>query len=341
MAELELRRVPELWYYNGGIVLQAGRSLFCVNQEILSTQSSVFRDLFAFAQPGNDTGDTYHGHPLIVLHDDETELQSFLKAVFNSTFIPDLPDEEAFLQLPGVLRLSHKYDNVALKCLTLEHLRNRFFTSDSLYSLIGDQTIAAMRNPTMIIRMVPILIETEALWLVPRLLLFLELNYRELGATLAHEWSGQPFLLQKFLRGMELNSTFMHDALDKINYSCLDEDSLCQQNINFLRGYASSQATYPSPTSQASILPSKLDKRKLKDSPAEQSLPLTAMMQLDRVNRKLDSFNARFPNGCFEKIKLQFTELLRRSWDHCPEFYGLPSWTKLCEMRAKLENKDD
>ncbi|KAH8823694.1 hypothetical protein DL96DRAFT_234995 [Flagelloscypha sp. PMI_526] len=63
-----LRQVPDLWYPDGGIVLQAGNCLFRVYQGILSAQSSVFADMFNLAQSGDELVDQYDGQPLVVLH---------------------------------------------------------------------------------------------------------------------------------------------------------------------------------------------------------------------------------------------------------------------------------
>ena len=85
-----LARVPELWFEDGGVIIQAGSSLYRVFRGILTARSNVFNDMMKSCTIPSSTSrkntetDTMDGVPFLRLQDDEKDVTHFLKAVFDS-----------------------------------------------------------------------------------------------------------------------------------------------------------------------------------------------------------------------------------------------------------------
>lgn len=78
----QLKRVPELWFSDCGLVIQAENSLFRVSGSMLAVRSSFFRDMLAFPQPANP--DLVEGCPVVRLPDSAEDVTGFLTALFDS-----------------------------------------------------------------------------------------------------------------------------------------------------------------------------------------------------------------------------------------------------------------
>ncbi|KAJ7610428.1 hypothetical protein FB45DRAFT_844566 [Roridomyces roridus] len=139
----ELVRVQDLWFPEGGLILQAGNRLFRVAGSILAARSSVFKDMLAIPQP--ETQPTIEGCPIVVLHDESEDVEYFLKAIFDSRFSFERPPKPTkFVVVAGVLRLSTKYDVGYLRHRALLHLSPLSPVSleefDNYYDNIRDTT---------------------------------------------------------------------------------------------------------------------------------------------------------------------------------------------------------
>jgi hypothetical protein len=75
------QRVDELWFADGTLIVQAGKSLFRVYGGILARESPIFHDMLAIPQP-NDA-ETMDGCNVVRLTDDAWDLKCFLKAIFD------------------------------------------------------------------------------------------------------------------------------------------------------------------------------------------------------------------------------------------------------------------
>ncbi|KAH8823708.1 hypothetical protein DL96DRAFT_1615296 [Flagelloscypha sp. PMI_526] len=312
MEESQLRRVPHLWFSDGGIILQAGQSLFRVYQGILSAQSTVFRDMFSLAQPGNDTipGNTYDGCPLIVLQDAEDETEPFLKAVFDTSYLHHSVDlNECF----GVLRLSHKYNCEGLKRPILERLATAFVDSDP--SIVTNLSPLETLTQTSRFRAVVICIETQALWLIPHLILSIYTENVNIEECAMDQWRDHPSLLLQFLKGLRLHSTYLQNAFRRVPYRCLDHDPICQNQCNLI---------------QASSIQLGSD-----ESLDERGIPLRLRMQLRRLNAVAEGVKNQMGRMCFDQIVNQIEFALANDWRTFPEHYGFPSWSQLQRMKAE------
>jgi hypothetical protein len=76
------RRVEDLWFDNGTLVLQAESSMFRVYKSILTIRSSVLRGLLS--QPRKEI---VEGCPVVRLDDSADDITYFLKAIFRPEYV--------------------------------------------------------------------------------------------------------------------------------------------------------------------------------------------------------------------------------------------------------------
>jgi hypothetical protein len=76
-------RVEELWFSDGGLVVQAEQSLFRVSGGILAARSPVFKDMLSFTQPPD--AETIEGCPVVRLPDRAADITVFFRAIFDSS----------------------------------------------------------------------------------------------------------------------------------------------------------------------------------------------------------------------------------------------------------------
>ncbi len=76
-------RVEELWFSDGGLVVQAEQSLFRVSAGILAARSPVFQDMLSFTQPPD--AQSIEGCPVVKLLDSAADVTCFFRAIFDSS----------------------------------------------------------------------------------------------------------------------------------------------------------------------------------------------------------------------------------------------------------------
>ncbi|KAF7314946.1 BTB domain-containing protein [Mycena indigotica] len=176
------RRIPELWFEDGNIVLQAGNVQYRVFRSILARHSPVFRDMLSFPQPAD--GEVVDGCPLVRIPDPEEETTPFLSALFDIEYFPPFPALTTALKLYGCLRLSHKYEVLELRKRALIHLSSRFRTelqqhnrvrlrtsslSDLSHPVSNYSSWAMSSDDDFLICLVQLAREVDALWVLPHL----------------------------------------------------------------------------------------------------------------------------------------------------------------------------
>lgn len=143
----EPKRVEELWFDDGNLILKAENSLFRVYGGFLAARSSVFRDMLTFPPPEEGNA-TFEGCPIVTVYDVAPDLTRFLKAIFDSRWVaffcciilcqnansgtshssyfepPPTPTDLATVE--SILRLSLKYDVQYLKRRAISHLNSTF-----------------------------------------------------------------------------------------------------------------------------------------------------------------------------------------------------------------------
>jgi BTB/POZ domain len=74
-------RSKVVWIDDGNVILQAESTLFRVHRSMLSSQSTVFSDMFSFPQPPNEP--TLDGCPIVHLSDPAKDVECFLRAHYD------------------------------------------------------------------------------------------------------------------------------------------------------------------------------------------------------------------------------------------------------------------
>ncbi|KAJ7802874.1 hypothetical protein B0H14DRAFT_3884335 [Mycena olivaceomarginata] len=127
VLELQPKRVIDLWFEDGNVVIQAEDYQFCLFKSFLTTRSPIFKDTFSIPQP--EDAERINGCPVLRIHDSATDAAHFFMAIFNSeTFLPP-PAPTTFEKVAAVLRLSTKYEMTHLRKRALEHLSSGYPTS--------------------------------------------------------------------------------------------------------------------------------------------------------------------------------------------------------------------
>ncbi|KAJ7438526.1 hypothetical protein B0H11DRAFT_1752724 [Mycena galericulata] len=193
------RRIEELWFEDGNIVIQAGNSQFRVYRGVLAARSSVFQDMLSFPQPQDS--ELVEGCPLVRLTDSEIEVGVFLKALFEPEFFMPFPSPTTFDVLSGCLRLSHKYGVDYLRRRALVHLSTGYDTELSKWDsdkttpyfcespLVVSPNITSWyspKDPAGDVYAIQLFREVDALWLLPNAFYVLSLNFENFGRSIFH-----------------------------------------------------------------------------------------------------------------------------------------------------------
>ncbi|KAF7353758.1 BTB domain-containing protein [Mycena venus] len=127
VLELEPKRVIDLWFEDGNVVIQAEDYQFCLFRSFLTTRSPIFKDTFSIPQP--EDAERINGCPVLRIHDSASDAAHFFKAIFDSeTFLP-WPAPTTFEKIAAILRLSTKYEVEYLRRRALDHLSSGYPTS--------------------------------------------------------------------------------------------------------------------------------------------------------------------------------------------------------------------
>ncbi|KAF7314927.1 hypothetical protein MIND_00006600 [Mycena indigotica] len=340
---MNLERVPELWFEDGNVVLQAeGQVVFKVFQGILAARSPIFKDMFSFPQPQQRMPeDEYDGCPLVPMAGDSAhEVAYFLQAIFNSEFFPAYPAPTDFHVVEGCLRMSHKYQVDYLKQRALVHLSSGFPTELALldkrrYHSGPTGLLAAERTswlpppspneyehipvPTLL-KAIALAHEVQALWILP-------LAFYYLACHLAHP------------------EALVHHPLSN---SRANQDVALSEGDGraFLRGHAAFNQTAISLLAVVSDYHSSKSTG-CKDPPNCKAVRLKALSRfLDlagkRLRMPLHVFRVS-PDGplkkacpsCYEKLAQALREKRDRLWDEMPATYGLRQWEDLTKMKRE------
>ncbi|KAJ7504861.1 hypothetical protein B0H11DRAFT_1979671 [Mycena galericulata] len=162
-----LRRVDDLWFTRDTIVIRAESTIFQVSRSILAARSAVFRDMIAFPQPVSDDTELIDGSPVVRLHDSASDVEVFLRAIFDSNYFLPAPSPVEFSVVLGILRLSHKYDVEFLYRRALQHL-----ITDGWYTVEFDDPdpsrhIVRNHDIQQPLSLIAVSHEIGTLWLLP------------------------------------------------------------------------------------------------------------------------------------------------------------------------------
>jgi len=125
MLVLTPKRMEHLWFDDGSIVLQAETTQFRVHRSVLSTNSEIFRDMFAVPQP--TVGDeVIEGCSIVHLSDSAEDWTYVLNALYDSRRCYVNSGAQPFAVVAAFLRLGSKYEipqlrSEAVKRLSIEY----------------------------------------------------------------------------------------------------------------------------------------------------------------------------------------------------------------------------
>ncbi|KAF7359030.1 BTB domain-containing protein [Mycena sanguinolenta] len=324
----ELRRVQELWFEDGSLVIQAGNSQYRVYRGILAMYSPVFQDMLSLPQPLDS--DLVDNCPLVRLTDAEEEVTSFLKAIFHPTSFPSFPAQTRLCTILGCLRLSHKYEVDHLRRRALIHLSSVYRTKLSKAEVVFRNeskerlpsktrswkwTVQDPRSGTAILLVIQVAREVNAPWILPHAFYDLATCYYP-HCELARDAHIDDIAL--YLSPPDQRS-FAHGH--------------CQQVIssaaNILRFLS-----HPLKIDGCTSLYECLSLRVLATERNRQNLQINAAMPLELWGSDQWKWLDGLCRSCLVVLKKTHADAREAFWDSLPELYGLPSWEELEKMKA-------
>lgn len=88
VPELEPKRVIDLWFEDGNVVIQAEDYQFCLFKSFLTTRSPIFQDTFSIPQP--EDAERINGCPVVRIYDSATDAAHFFKAIFDTEYVAQI-----------------------------------------------------------------------------------------------------------------------------------------------------------------------------------------------------------------------------------------------------------
>ncbi|KAJ6500867.1 hypothetical protein C8R45DRAFT_863706 [Mycena sanguinolenta] len=310
-------RVEELWFSDGSLVVQAGQSLFRVYCAILATRSSVFKDMFTFAQPSG--AETIDGCPVVRLSDSAEDVTCFFRAIFDSSFFEPYPSKVSFDSVLSIARLSHKYSVDYLLRRALVHLSYEFPTTPSLFTE-GSQLRSTMYDQgttAAYVAVVQLARQVNALWILP--------------AAFYQLASADKQTIQKVL---QCESVFNNHAArlgddDRILFltSSVLLSGLEHKAMSFLHSTDKCTSSKKCNTARLSAL------TRVQNSIEEGPSPNP--LNLCRDQEALDILSKGCCAPCYQYLIAARDEARKAIWDKIPGICGLPPWAELEKMKAE------
>ncbi|KAJ7729781.1 hypothetical protein B0H16DRAFT_1586361 [Mycena metata] len=324
------KRVEELWFEDGNIVLQAGDSQYRVYRGVLAARSPVFSDMLSFPQPPDS--ELVDGCPLVRLPDCDIEVTFFLKAIFDPEFFMPFPSRTTFETVTGCLRLSHKYEVAYLRRRALVHLTSVYDTELSRWdtasrdfdddNAASDMISCSWPSPLAAheIYAIELFREVGALWLLPNAFYNISTLFEKLGRDIFHETSfnGIPCSLsvedqKSFVAGHAIQSRAVTDTLqfltDPLNIQGCKSPTECAlerfKAIGEIRGSVRDFSSDP-----VDVWGEDWD---LLDDVCDVCLPI---------------------------LKKTHKAARRAFWNKLPGLYGLPPWEELEDMKVAAIGND-
>ncbi|KAJ7494271.1 hypothetical protein B0H11DRAFT_1802506 [Mycena galericulata] len=330
------KRVEDLWFEDGNIVVQAENSQFRVYRGVLAARSTVFQNMLSFPQPPEL--ELVEGCPLVRLHDYATEVTAFLKAIFEPEFFMPFPVRTDLETIIGCLRLSHKYGVDYLRRRALIHLSSAYDTDLSRWDRMATfvpndngSNLPALdiksfpwpdhRVRTDLLCIIQLARETDALWILPDAFYNLSAAFSQVGKHIFHGgvFHGVPTGLsiqdqEAFLTGHDIQTRskeailrFLSDPL-KID-GCVSPARCWGLRLAAIRlGWGDFQ-----------------------NRPSD---PL-CLWESDDWHLLHDLCPA-----CITLLRLHHNTARQKFWDNLPKIYGLPPWEELEKMKVAAIGTD-
>ncbi|KAJ7684254.1 hypothetical protein DFH06DRAFT_1155121 [Mycena polygramma] len=315
-------RVEQLWFSDGGLVVQAEQSLFRVSSGILAARSLVFQDMLLLNQPPD--AETIEGCPVVRLPDSAADVTCFFRAIFDSSFFEPYPSCAALDVVISILHLSNKYAVDYLLRRALVHLSSDFPTTLAGQLADGDIDVARLSSITdvaephnAIIASIQIAREVNALWLLPS-------AFYDLASTDA-------VVMDQVLNSVAHNrSPAKLSRDDQILFLKTSLQISCQglQVVRFLS----------TPRSITGCQRERKCIRTRMDVLAQAQDHIIGGCSAHPLGIFSAQMDAKLLDGCCTICHGFCTKAYQEGreavWDKLPEFCGLPPWPELEEMKA-------
>ncbi|KAJ7490875.1 hypothetical protein FB451DRAFT_1221307 [Mycena latifolia] len=318
----QVRRVQELWFEDGNLIIQAGTSQFRVYRGVFAARSPVFHDMLSFPQPPDS--ELIEGCPVVHLHDSAAEVTVFLKAIFDSSFFAPYPAETDFDIIAGCLRLSHKYGVDYLRRRALVHLSSGYCTTLAAFDASNSEVLTLewlswnrrWDQPAINMRAVSLAREVDAQWILPLAFYMLSISFKDIGVGIFHGalYDDVPVALsmedqQSFLLGyhVQRNTTmsdimeFMFDPVEILG--CETSAACTEERLRAFVYVRDTLATNP-------CVP--LDVWGMDDWTVLEGVCST----------------------CLTALKQKHEDARQSFWDKLPAIYGLPAWEELEALKV-------
>ncbi|KAF7312936.1 BTB domain-containing protein [Mycena kentingensis (nom. inval.)] len=225
-----LQQVEGLWFESDTIVLRADQSVFRVSKSLLAARSSVFRDMTTFPSPSSSEVEMFQGAPVVNLSDATSDVEPFLRAIFDSSYFMPPPAPIPFLSVLGILRLAHKYDVNYLFKRALLHLEAVYPSSPP--KLLADLHSNPLGYGANMISFdliaLPILEQVGAVWLLPFALYSLG-TYSVEEAMAAPEWTALPDSLKQRSLPLPMKQLRM---IVRLHHRCINFAPECSDAVS-------------------------------------------------------------------------------------------------------------
>ncbi|KAJ7611812.1 hypothetical protein FB45DRAFT_843901 [Roridomyces roridus] len=325
-------RIPELWFDDGSLIVQAGDSQFRVHRSILAACSAVFKDMLSFPQPADEQ--LVDDCPLVHLTDSPEEVTVFLKAIFVPDYFMPFPANTEYEIIRGCLRLSHKYGVEHLRLRALIHLSSGLRTTLSQYDdaryCYGSEALGrpqsdmkswqALDAPSEM-SSIQLAREVDAPWVLPLAFYVLSNSLVQRGTTSAKE----------VVRETTCNGI-------SVAISAEDQDSFLSGHIRQVQFRATGvlgcfldPVKIPNCKSPMRCLEGRLSatNRVCRTDSIFPSSPLDVWNE-----DAWDEFEEQFCSTCLAFLRARHQSKRRELWDDLPKMYGLPPWEELEKMKV-------
>ncbi|KAH8826501.1 hypothetical protein DL96DRAFT_1711070 [Flagelloscypha sp. PMI_526] len=309
-------RVSDLWYTDGNLVVKAGSRLFKVHRGVLAAQSAVFADMLSF--PPSQDQENFDGSPLVQMPDDPESVEYFLRAVAQPDFFLPPPAPTQYHIIAGILRIAHKYDCSAFQTRALQHFSIRCpttlvdYTHRNYISKPIFEGYSSLESDAYSLDFLSLLHEVDALWCLP-------IHYRSLTTWM----SGG---LNTLIKGVDFQSKHYEATVDQ-QIAVIAGKELLTRKISTLMGAFASAP--PECTQRGCQKPHKRILEAFIKMPSKRVLNPWRSCLFDFDNQTVYAFC----QACRDKVKQDYKNLQKNSWDELPQMFNLPPWEELNQMK--------
>ncbi|KAI0781742.1 hypothetical protein C8Q75DRAFT_572795 [Abortiporus biennis] len=342
MSSLTLIRCPDVWYEDGGVVLQAESTLFRVYPGILAEHSVIFKDMFSLPKPskrdtlgfeccGSDnTVDMYEGEcPLVRIPGEKAAvLRILLLALFDTRHsILNTLNRKDINTLTSVLRLSDKFAVSFVRDQICQILSASFTIHlDDFQKIIRDFPVNLpfkIEDKGRLFDLANIIRDMdEHLFLLPPVLYTICLLFAPQEILDGYEVFEVDQDGEKASKIVQLNAVNLRSVMNAL----LPLDRIAH-NTSYHENRGS-----PHVHSKCSLHYRNTIK------------PLETMFRILPLyiwpNNTTPQSRKTFCAACREFFLTKENERIRKVWDRLPGFFGLPSWRALGAIPLAAEARD-